>query len=158
MTRRRRDASSIGSRGATMTAWAHAFRSADVPPRQKRTGRIAVLDDDQSVRTALWRLLRACGIESDLYATYGEFLDAIRTERPDCLILDFHMPDTDGLFVIRGLKDLSIELPVIVISGSEELPEAEFSLSGVASILRKPLTEAQLLKAIEDARGQNVLV
>jgi FixJ family two-component response regulator len=122
---------------------------------ETRAPRVAVLDDDLSVRTAFKRLLKTWDIQADLYATYDDFLSALDRQRPDCLILDFHMPDTDGLYIVRHMKEADIRLPVIVVSGVEDVPEEEFDINGAVSILRKPLSETQLLRAINDARDRD---
>ena len=53
---------------------------------------VAIVDDEDGVRKALRRLLRASGLDAEAYATGEELLSAIAQKRPDCLVLDLHMP------------------------------------------------------------------
>jgi FixJ family two-component response regulator len=114
--------------------------------------RIAVVDDDHSVRKALCRLLRSFGIEAEAYESGKEFLDALRSTLPDCLILDLRMPDMSGLELQRRLADAGVRLPTVVITGHDEPGmQAKCLAAGAGTYLRKPLDEKALLRAIEDA-------
>ena len=79
---------------------------------------IAVVDDEESVRKALKRLLRAAGMEVDSYASGQEFLDG--GQRPDCVVLDLHMPSMSGLQLLQRIHKMSKRLPVIVITAHEQ--------------------------------------
>ena len=57
---------------------------------------IAVVDDEESVRRALARMLNAAGFAAEVYASGQEFLDAARSHRPGCVILDYQMPGLTG--------------------------------------------------------------
>ena len=114
--------------------------------------RVAILDDDQSVRTALGRLLRTSHLEVDSFATSIELFNAIERQRPNCLILDLQMPGMNGLDVMRFLDQSGIRIPTIVITAHDELNMRESCLSaGAAAYLRKPLDADELLQAIADA-------
>jgi FixJ family two-component response regulator len=114
--------------------------------------RIAVVDDDHSVRKALCRLLRSFGIEAEAYESGKEFLEAPRSTLPDCLILDLRMPDMTGLELQRRLVDAGVRLPTVVITGHDEPGmQSKCLAAGAGSYLRKPLDEKALLRAIEDA-------
>ena len=65
---------------------------------------VAIVDDEEGIRKALSRLLRASGLEAESYANGQEFLDAAAEHRPDCVVLDLHMPGMSGLQVLRKLK------------------------------------------------------
>lgn len=111
---------------------------------------IAVVDDEEPVRKALKRLLRAAGLEAEGYASGEEFLAAQR--RPDCVVLDLHMPVMSGQALLRQIRDLSERLPVVVITG-HDTPETrnECLAAGAAAYLRKPLHDRLLLNAISAA-------
>ncbi len=111
---------------------------------------IAVVDDEESVRKALKRLLRAAGMEVDSYASGQEFLD--RGQRPDCVVLDLHMPSMSGLQLLQRIHKMSRRLPVIVITAHEQAETREDCLAaGAAAYLRKPLDDRLLLNAISVA-------
>jgi FixJ family two-component response regulator len=114
--------------------------------------RIAVVDDDHSVRRALCRLLRSVDLDASAYGSGREFLEALSTSPPDCLVLDLRMPDMNGLEVQRCLTENGFRVPVVMITGHDEPGmQAKCILAGASTYLRKPLDEQSLLGAIEQA-------
>ena len=110
---------------------------------------IAVVDDEAPVRKALGRLLRAAGYGVATFGSGSEFLESLRASRPDCAILDLHLPGLSGLEVQQELSQQHISTPCIIITGKDEPGTSERALaSGAAAYLRKPLDEAELLAAI----------
>ena len=111
---------------------------------------IAVVDDEEPVRKALKRLLRAAGLEAEGYASGQDFFAADR--RADCVVLDLHMPAMSGLQVLRRIRQTTKRLPVVVITAHDQ-PETreECIAAGAAAYLRKPLDDRLLLNAISAA-------
>lgn len=110
---------------------------------------VAIVDDEEPVRKALKRLLRASGVEAETYASGKDFLEASALRWPDCLILDLHMPGMSGLQVLRELRAASVPLPTVVITAYDEPAAREQCFAaGAAAYLRKPLDERLLLNAI----------
>jgi two-component system response regulator FixJ len=113
---------------------------------------VAILDDDPSIRSAISRFLKTWDLRVNAYSSCVEFMHAIAEKRPDCLVLDLHMPEFDGIAVMNHLKYTQVNLPVIVISGEDETKFRDLCYSlGAIRYLRKPLNGAELLSAIEDA-------
>src|SRR3954468_11804546 len=111
--------------------------------------RVAVLDDDSSVRRALARLLKTEGMLVGSYATSDELFDALALETPDFLILDLQMPKMDGLDVLRHLRRLALCVPTIILTAHEEAGSREACLrEGAVEYLRKPLNAELLLRTI----------
>lgn len=110
---------------------------------------IAVVDDEEPVRKALGRLLRASGMEVECYAGGQEFLDGSARRRPDCVVLDLHMPGMSGLQVLSALRPVRPRVPAVVIT-AHDAPEMRQKClaAGAAQYLRKPLDERVLLDAI----------
>ncbi len=77
---------------------------------------IAVVDDDDSIRRALSRLLRGSNFDVLAFASGQEFIDSLPGHRPDCVILDFQMPELTGGDVQRLLSRAGIQLPVIIMT------------------------------------------
>ena len=116
--------------------------------------RIAVVDDELSVRTALGRLLRLAHYEVAVFGSGEEFLASVATRRPDCLILDVHMPGLDGFDVQARLCVAGIDVPVVFITASDDISLSRKVLeAGGAKLLRKPFSNDVLLKAIEAVLG-----
>jgi FixJ family two-component response regulator len=114
--------------------------------------RVAVVDDDESVRKALQRLLHASDLEVETYASGQEFLASVRARRPDCLVLDLQMPGMNGLEVQRELVNAGLNLPVVVITGHDEPGAGARCLSaGVSAYLHKPFDDRTILDAIAAA-------
>jgi two-component system response regulator FixJ len=113
---------------------------------------IALLDDDPSVRTALGRLLRASGFSVDEHATFASFWKSLERTRPDCLVLDLHMPHMDGIDVMNYLNSVPIRLGIIVVSGHHSPEEEKLcQYLGALDVLSKPIDAEVLLDAIESA-------
>jgi len=113
---------------------------------------VAIVDDEEPIRKALRRLLRASGIEAESYASGQEFLDAIAERRPDCLVLDLHMSGMGGLEVLRSLQSVKHKVPTVIITAHDEPETREQCLAaGACAYLRKPLEDRLLLNAISAA-------
>jgi FixJ family two-component response regulator len=111
---------------------------------------IAVVDDEEPVRKALKRLLRAAGLDAEGYASGQDFFAAER--RADCVVLDLHMPVMSGLQILRRIRQTTKRLPVVVITAHDQAETREECIAaGAAAYLRKPLDERLLLNAISAA-------
>ena len=113
---------------------------------------IAILDDEAKMRQALKRLLEANDFEVELFATGASFIDAALCKRPDCVLLDLHMPTMSGFQVLEGLNACGLHLPVIVVTGHDEPGNASRVIElGAADYLLKPIRETTILDAIHRA-------
>lgn len=113
---------------------------------------IAIVDDEDSVRKALERLLRSAGMEVATFASGTEFLAGVQSRRTDCVVLDLHMPKMSGFEVQLQLSRLGNGVAVVVITG-HDTPEshARALAGGAAAYLLKPIDEQVLLDAISAA-------
>ena len=82
---------------------------------------VFVIDDDASVRDGVSDLLRSVGMGVESFGSVQEFLQYERADVPGCIVLDVRLPGTSGLEFQRTLADLSIQLPVIFISGHGDI-------------------------------------
>src|SRR5262245_62282626 len=114
--------------------------------------RVAVVDDEASVRKALRRLLCAAGLATETFSSGQEFLDWRKTHRVDCVVLDLQMPGLTGLEVQQHLLRTGAQLPVVIITGHDEpTTHAQCLAAGAAAYLCKPLDDEVLLAAITKA-------
>jgi len=113
---------------------------------------IAVVDDEEGVRRALGRLLRAAGLDAETFPSGDEFLETLSDHRPDCVVLDLHMPKVDGFQVQAWLARANFVIPVIAITGHDS-PESEARAmkGGAFAYLRKPVDADTLLGKIDEA-------
>jgi len=113
---------------------------------------VAVLDDEANFRRAIARLLKGSGCKVELHASGEGFLDSLCTHKPDCLLLDLHMPRMTGFAVLESMAERRISLPVIVCTGQDEPGNDERARSlGAADYLLKPVQRATLLSSIAHA-------
>ena len=110
---------------------------------------IAVVDDEESVRKALSRLLRSVGMTGETFAGGAEFLQSLADHKPDCVVLDMHMPGVTGFDVLVRLAATQAPPPVVVITGHDSAETYERALAaGAVAYLRKPINDQALLDAI----------
>lgn len=104
------------------------------------------------MRKALGRLLDAMGLRVQTFVDCDSFLACLDGQRPDCLILDLHMPGMSGLDLLQFLRMRDDPLPTIVITAHDEPETRGRCLRAGASVyLRKPLDGSVLLDAIAEA-------
>ena len=115
---------------------------------------IAIIDDDESVRVSLRRLCIVLGLGATAYASGEDFLRSLddSERRPDCLLLDAHMPRMTGLEVQQHLVRAGVRFPTIIYS-ADDAPEvrARHVDAGAAGYLEKPIDGDKLLAAITQA-------
>ena len=121
----------------------------------QKTYLVAVVDDDNSVRKAISRLLRSAGFEARPFGSGVEFLESLSTDLPDCAIVDLHMPNMNGLEVQARISASDLHVPVILITAHDAPGVRERAITaGVAAYLAKPLAEEALLDSIITAVHQ----
>ncbi len=103
---------------------------------------IYIVDDDESVRQALKRLLSAESMKVQVFESALEFLDSKFTDRNACLIADIEMQGLTGMELHQKLVDMGSELPMILITGLDtDETRAEAKKAGVAGYFRKPIAD-----------------
>jgi two-component system, LuxR family, response regulator FixJ len=113
---------------------------------------VHVIDDDDAVRDSLTFLLRTVGIEVRSYPSAGAFLDAVAGAQLKCVITDVRMPGMSGIDLLRRLRELKIDVPVIVITGHGDVPLAVEAMKiGAADFLEKPFDDDALLASVRSA-------
>jgi FixJ family two-component response regulator len=114
--------------------------------------RIAVVDDDESVRQGLANLINSVGYEAELYASAEEFLACPEASEAACLALDLRMPGMGGLELQRRLATRGGGPPVIIITAhGDDEARAEALAAGAVAFLKKPFKEETILGAISSA-------
>ena len=117
---------------------------------------IHVVDDDESLRAALLRLLAAAGFEARGYATAGDFLLHPPPEGPGCLLLDVRMPGPSGLDLQEALQRRGVALPVVFLTGYADLAVGVRAIkSGAVDFLAKPVERDALFDALRRALARD---
>jgi len=120
-------------------------------------GVVHVVDDDQSVRTALSRLLRTARLEVRTYASAREFLERPGDDGVGCVVLDLNMPGTSGLELQEALVRDPTALPVVFLTGHGDIPASVRAMkAGAVDFLTKPVDRGRLLSAIDVALARDV--
>ena len=116
------------------------------------SSRIAVVDDNASVRKALKRLLETSSYEVQIFETACEFIAALAHDIPECMIVDLQMPNMTGLELQHHLIRAGIKIPTIVMTAHDEPGTRERCIAaGAVAYLLKPLRKAVLIAAIDTA-------
>jgi FixJ family two-component response regulator len=111
---------------------------------------IAVVDDEEPIRKALGRLIRSAGMDVETYPSGAELLESFSARRPDCIVLDLHMPIVNGFEVQTRIAASGKRVPVIIITGHDSDETRDRALLGMpVAYLRKPVDDQALLDAIE---------
>jgi two-component system, LuxR family, response regulator FixJ len=113
---------------------------------------VIVVDDEAHMRSALQRLLMSAGMTVETFASGADLFSQARLDRPGCVLLDVGMPDMNGLEVQAGLKERRVELPVIFLTGSSDIPIAVAAMrEGAVDFVEKPFDNQDLLARVQRA-------
>ena len=117
---------------------------------------VFVVDDDESVRKALKRLIKSVGMNVETFATARDFLSRQHYEGPSCLVLDVRMPGLSGLDLQQELAKADLTLPIIFITGHGNIPMSVQAIkAGAIDFLEKPFEDQALLDLIQNAIEQD---
>jgi RNA polymerase sigma factor (sigma-70 family) len=117
---------------------------------------LLVVDDDESVRRALRRLLTAFGYVVETFASASELLAREPLAGPGCLILDVQLPGLSGLDLHALLRSAGMEKATVFVTGHGDVPTSVRAMKGGAvDFLTKPVNDAELLEAIERALARD---
>ena len=111
---------------------------------------VYVVDDDESVRRALGRLLRSCGYHAVTFRSAEEFMEATSCQGEGCLVLDIRLPGITGLDLQEALSSSGSEYAVILMTAHDNSQWQERAkTAGAVAYLRKPFPEQSLLDAVQ---------
>jgi len=118
-----------------------------------------IIDDDDNVRESLEFLLKSAGIAAKSFESAAAFLETLADVRSGCVITDVRMPDITGIDLLRKLRQLKPELPVIVITGHGDIALAVEAMKiGAVDFLEKPFDDDHLIGAVRTALDQGANV
>lgn len=113
---------------------------------------VHIVDDDEGMRESLVFLLRTAQIEAEAFASAPSFLASLPDTRLSCVITDVRMPEMSGLDLLRRLREMKIDVPVIVITGHGDVPLAVEAMKfGAMDFLEKPFDDEALLASVRSA-------
>lgn len=110
---------------------------------------IYVVDDDEAVLRSLRFLLETDGFAVRTFRNGTSLLNSVRTPEADCYVIDYKMPDFNGVEVATQLRKAEGDTPVILITG---YPDQNISMraaaAGIEHVVQKPLLDESLVKHI----------
>ena len=113
---------------------------------------VYIVDDDESVRHSVRRLLNSVGLSAEIFASAQDFLAAPRSDAPGCLVLDVQLPGASGLDLQTQLLERDIALPIIFLTGRGDIPMSVRAMkAGAVEFMTKPFIERELLAAVRQA-------
>ena len=119
------------------------------PQARSTAGKIFVVDDDYFVREWICGILQDVGLNVEAFSSCEDFLDGHQHGPNTCLVLDVHFPGMDGLALLRHMREVADNTPVIVVSGSSEINEAVRSMKkGALDFIEKPVARDQLVDCV----------
>jgi len=120
---------------------------------------ILVVDDEHGIRDLLCEILNDEGHTVELAENAAQARAMRLRERPDLVLLDIWMPDTDGVSLLKEWASSGLlTMPVIMMSGHATIETAvEATKIGAMAFLEKPVTLQKLLKAVEQGLARNVV-
>jgi FixJ family two-component response regulator len=113
---------------------------------------IYVVDDDAGVLGSLRFLLETDGFSVRTFRSGGAALSAPHSGEVDCYVIDYKMPDINGIELVAQLRRRGIDAPVVLITGyPDKNIAARAEAAGVKHVMRKPLLDDSLIKGIRGA-------
>jgi two-component system response regulator FixJ len=113
---------------------------------------VHVIDDDEAMRESLAFLLKSSKIPVQVFDSATSFLDRLAEVKAGCVITDVRMPGMSGIDLLKHLRELKNDIPVIVITGHGDVPLAVEAMKyGASDFLEKPFDDDLLIAAVRSA-------
>jgi two-component system, LuxR family, response regulator FixJ len=118
---------------------------------------VFVIDDDASVRDSISLILSLKGMQTQLFSSAEDFLEAYRPEWRGCILTDLQMPRMSGLDLQQALHERGILLPVVVLTAHGDVPTTRVAMKGGAfDFLEKPINDEVLLDVLKNAIREDI--
>jgi two-component system, LuxR family, response regulator FixJ len=115
-------------------------------------GIVHVIDDDDAMRESLAFLFKSAKVAVATYESANAFLARLQDLKSGCVVTDVRMPGMSGLDLLKRLRELNNQIPVIVITGHGDVPLAVEAMKfGASDFLEKPFDDEVLLSAVRTA-------
>ena len=119
---------------------------------QGKTNLVAIVDDDDLMRSALQGLLKAVGLPARAFASAEEFLTSGQQHETACLIADIRMPGMSGLELQAHLNAERCRIPIIFITAhGDEKMRMQALRAGAVEFMAKPFDDGALLENVRVA-------
>ncbi|MFG0262064.1 MAG: response regulator transcription factor [Novipirellula sp. JB048] len=113
---------------------------------------IHVIDDDKECRHVMVEVANSMSLPVESYESAEEFISRYNGQRPACVVTDKKMPGMNGVELIELLREMSITIPVVMVTGFADVPSTVRAIRGGAiTLIEKPAGRAELRRGIEEA-------
>jgi two-component system response regulator FixJ len=117
---------------------------------------VHIIDDDPAVRDSLAFLLQSMRIGAIAHESAASFLAGLSAEQQGCVVTDIRMPEITGIDLLRRVKELKVQMPVIVITGHGDVPLAVEAMKlGAFDFLEKPFSDEAIIAAVRLALNRS---
>jgi two-component system response regulator FixJ len=113
---------------------------------------VYLIDDDKDVRASIALMLDVAGIPVQAFASGAEFLAIAPGLNSGCVLTDVRMPGIDGIELQRRLREMGVDLPLLMMTGQADVPTAIKAMkAGASDFIEKPFKVQALLDAVKAA-------
>jgi CheY-like chemotaxis protein len=127
----------------------------DLPRDALRGRRLLIVEDEDSLRTILAKMLGVLGVEVEQASSGGEALGTLDVSRPfDLVLSDVRMAGGDGMELLRGMRARGGGPPLVFMSGYSDVAEGAALEAGASAVLLKPFGLADLIAVIGPLLGR----
>jgi FixJ family two-component response regulator len=142
------------ARSQRMIAPSSAERYLATMASEGKAKMVAIIDDDELMRSALQGMLKSVGLPSQAFASAEEFLQSGQQQQTACLITDIRMPGMSGLELQATLNAQHYRIPTIFITAHSDTKMRMQALrAGAVEFLAKPFDDEILLDSVRAALG-----
>jgi FixJ family two-component response regulator len=122
-----------------------------IAPARRSSPVVIVVEDDEGLRLALLRMLRASGFRARAHACGEALLEDARSGEADCLVVDVHLPGMSGLDLVERLRQRGLKTPAVAISAHDEAGVREAARrKGIDRFLGKPFLGSVLVGTVNE--------
>ncbi|MDO8721610.1 MAG: sigma-54 dependent transcriptional regulator [Syntrophales bacterium] len=119
---------------------------------------ILVVDDEEEIRKILAHIIEAEGFKALLAPDGHKAIQAVCVAKPDAVLLDVRMPGLNGMEVLKKIKDLNPDLPVVLVTAFADIHQAVEAMKiGAHDYLAKPFDNQDVVRVIHRALGEGEL-
>ncbi len=122
---------------------------------ENRKGNILIVDDDETIGDTIILILENEGFNADLARNGKEALEKVKSKYYDVALLDIKLPDMEGTYLLKAIRELAPNTIKIMLTGYPELRTSLDALNwGADAYLIKPISPCEIIKTIEEKLGK----
>lgn len=111
------------------------------------SGSVVIIEDDEDIRYLIQGILTGAGLTVHQADTGAAGIESVREHQPDILVVDFGLPDFNGLETIRRIRAFS-QAPALMLTGHDDISDRPYA-SSVSDLMAKPFNPLELRKRVE---------